>query len=81
MKNTGKIYKYFGSFRKVNRAEHGRGTDEFNNCLQYDGENCYTPSGNGYYLRGNNCIFNEDFTKKNCDFKQSYKRRTKVMTR
>ena len=42
---TGNIYRYFRKFKRVNRSEHGRGANEFKNILEYEGENCYIPSG------------------------------------
>ena len=78
---TGNIYRYFRKFKRVTRSEHGRGANEFNNVLEYEGENCYIPSGNGCFLKCNNYIFREDFSMEYFDFKQSYKRRTNVTTR
>ena len=43
---TGKIYRPFTNFERVNRSEHGRGSNEFNFFLEYEGQKCYTPSGN-----------------------------------
>ena len=42
---TGNIYRYFRKFKSVTRSEHGRGANEFNNILEYEGENCFIPSG------------------------------------
>ena len=48
---TGKIYRYFKNFKRVNRSDHGKGANEFNNTQEYEGENCYIPSGNGCFLK------------------------------
>ena len=77
---TGNIYRYFRRFKRVTRSEHGRGANEFNNILEYEGINCYIPSGNGCFLKFNNYIFNKDFSTEYFEFIQSYKRRTNVMT-
>ena len=37
---TGNIYRYFKNYKKVNRSNHGRGADEFNDILEYQGINC-----------------------------------------
>ena len=78
---TGIIYRYLRNFKLVNRSEHGRGANEFKNNLDYEGVNCYLPSGNGCFLQFINCIFKKDFSKEYFEFIQSYKRRTDVMTR
>ena len=78
---TGNIYRYFRNFKRVTRSEHGRGANEFNNILEYKGENCYIPSGNGCFLKCINYIFEKDFSTDYFEFIQSYKRRTNVMTR
>ena len=56
---TGNIYRYFRNFKRVNRSEHGRGANEFNNILEYEGDNCYIPSGKGCFLKCINFIFNK----------------------
>ena len=61
---TGKVYSYFRSFKRVNRSEHGTGASELNNILEYEGKNCYIPSGNGCFLKCINYIFNKDFSMK-----------------
>ena len=78
---TGNIYRYFKNFKRVNRSEHGRGANEFNNIQEYNGKNCYIPSGNGCFLKCINYIFNKDFNKEYFEFIKSYKRRTNVMPR
>ena len=78
---TGNIYRYFKNFKRVNRSEHGRGANEFNNIEEYNGKNCYIPDGNGCFLKCINYIFNKDFNKEYFDFIKSYKRRTNVMPR
>ena len=78
---TGNIYRCFKNFKRVNRSEHGRGANEFNNFLEYKGNNCYIPSGNGCFLKCINYIFNKDFNKEYFEFIKSYKRRTNVMPR
>ena len=78
---TGNIYRYFKNFKRVNRSEHGRRANEFNNILEYEGTNCYIPNGNGCFLKCINFIFKKDFSTEYFEFIQSYKRRTNVMTR
>ena len=78
---TGNIYRYFKNYKRITRSEHGRGANEFNNIQEYEGENCYIPSGNGCFLKCINYIFNRDFSTEYFEFIQSYKRRTNVMTR
>ena len=78
---TGNIYRYFRNFKRVTRSEHGRGANEFNTIQEYEGENCYIPSGNGCFLKCINYIFKKDFSTDYFEFIQSYKRRTNVMTR
>ena len=78
---TGNIYRYFRNFKRVNRSEHGRGANEFNNIEEYNGKNCYIPDGNGCFLKCINYIFNKDFNKEYFEFIKSYKRRTNVMPR
>ena len=78
---TGNIYRYFRKFKRVTRSEDGRGANEFNNILEYEGENCFIPSGNGCFLKCINYIFKKDFSTEYFEFIQSYKRRTNVMTR
>ena len=46
---TGNIYRYFINLERVNRSEHGRRANEFNIILEYEGENCCTPSGIGCF--------------------------------
>ena len=78
---TGNIYRYFKNFKRVNRSEHGRGANEFNNIEEYNGKNCYIPDGNGCFLKRINYIFNKDFNKEYFEFIKSYKRRRNVMPR
>ena len=78
---TGNIYRHFRNFTRVTRSEHGRGANEFNNILEYEGRNCFIPSGNGCFLKCINYIFEKDFSRECFEFIQSYKRRTNVMTR
>ena len=78
---TGNISRYFKNFKRVNRSEHGRGANEFNNIEEYNGKNCYIPDGNGCFLKCINYIFNKDFNKEYFEFIKSYKRRTNVMPR
>ena len=77
---TGNIYRYFKNYKNVTRSEHGRGANEFNNILEYKGNNCYIPSGNGCFLKCINFIFKKDFSIEYFEFIKSYKRRTNVMT-
>ena len=49
--------------------------------MEYKGENCYIPSGNGCFLESINYIFKKDFSTEYFEFIKSFKRRTKVMTR
>ena len=48
---TGSIYRYFRNFKRVNRSEYGRGANDINNILEYEGINCCIPSGNGCFLK------------------------------
>ena len=78
---TGKIYRYIRNFKRVSRSEHRRGANEFNNILEYEGDNCYIPNGNGCFLKCVDQIFEKDFSMEYFEFIQSYKKRTNVMTR
>ena len=78
---TGNIYRYFKNYKRINRSEHGRGANEFNDIQEYKGENCYIPNGNGCFLKCINYIFDKDFSKEYFEFIKSYKRRSNVMTR
>ena len=78
---TGNIYRYFRNFKRVNRSDHGRGADEFDDIQEYEGERCYIPSGNGCFLKCINCIFDKDFSIEYFEFIKSYKRRPNVMAR
>ena len=78
---TGNIYRYFRNFKRVNRSEHGRGADEFNDIAEYEGDRCYIPSGNGCFLKCINYIFDKDFSTEYFEFIKSYKRRPNVMAR
>ena len=78
---TGNIYRYFKNFKRVNRSEHGRGANEFNDIQEYNGKNCYIPDRNGCFLKCINYIFNKDFNKEYFEFIKSYKRRKNVMPR
>ena len=68
---TGNIYRYFKNFKRVNRSEHGRGANEFNNIEEYNGKNCYILDGKGCFLKCINCIFNKDFNKEYFEFIKS----------
>ena len=48
---TSNFYRYFRMFKPVNRAEHGKGAYELNKLLEFEVKNCYTPSGNGCFLK------------------------------
>ena len=78
---TGNIYRYFRNYKRITRSDHGRGANEFNNFQEYEGNNCYIPSGNGCFLKCINYIFNKDFSIEYFEFIKSYKRRPNVMTR
>ena len=78
---TGNIYRYFRNFKRVNRSDHARGANEFNDILEYEGNRCYIPSGNGCFLKCINYIFDKDFGIENFEFIKSYKRRPNVMAR
>ena len=78
---TSNFYRYFRVFKRVNRAIHGQRVDEYNNCSEYEGENCYKPSGNACFLKSISNIFRKDFSMDYFEFLQSYKRTTNVMTR
>ena len=71
---TGNIYRYFRNFKRVTRSEHGRGANESNNIQEYEGENCYIPSGNGCFLKCINYIFEKDFSTEYFEFIQSLKK-------
>ena len=75
------LYRYFRKFKRVNRSEYGRGANEFDNILEYEGENCYIPSGIGCFPKYSNYIFKKHFSMDYFEFIQSYKRRTNVLTR
>ena len=77
---TGNIYRYFKNFKRVNRSNHGRGANEFNDILEYEGDRCYIPSGNGCFLKCINYIFDKDLSTEYFEFIKSYKRRKNVMT-
>ena len=79
--HTGNIYRYFGNFKRVNRSDHGRGANEFNDIEEYEGDRCYIPSGNGCFLKCKNYIFDKDFSIEYFEFIKSYKRRPNVMAR
>ena len=78
---TGNIYTYFRIFKQVNRSEYGRGANEFNNILEYQGNNCYIPNGNGCFLKCINYISDKDFSIEYLEFIKSYRTRPSVMTR
>ena len=78
---TGNIYRYFRNYKRIIRSEHGRRANEFNNNLEYEGKNCYIPSGNGCFLKFINYIFKRDFSIEYFEFIKSYKRRPNVMPR
>ena len=78
---TGNIYRYFRNLKRVNRSDHGGGANEFNNVEEYEGENCYIPSGNGCFLKCIIYIFDKDFSIQHFEFIKSYKRRPNVMAR
>ena len=78
---TGNIYRYFRNYKRITRSEHGRGANEFNNILEYEGNNCYIPSGNGCFLKCITYIFKRDFSTEYFEFIKSYKRRPNVMSR
>ena len=78
---TGNIYRYFKNYKRITRSDHGRGANEFNNIQEYEGNNCYIPSGNGCFLKCINYIFDRDFSMEYFEFIKSYKRRPNVMSR
>ena len=78
---TGNIHRYFRNFKRVNRSNHGRGANEFNDIEEYEGERCYIPSGNGCFLKCINFIFDKDFSTEYFEIIKSYKRRPNVMAR
>ena len=78
---TGNIYRYFRNFKRVNRSDHGRGADEFNDIEEYEGDRCYKPSGNGCFLKCINYIFDKDFSIEYFEIIKSYMRRPNVMAR
>ena len=78
---TGHFYRVFRIFKRVLRPERGRGADELNNILEYEGENCYLPKGNACFLNCNNYVFKKDFSMECFEFIKSYRTRTNAMTR
>ena len=78
---TDNIYRFFRNIKRENRSEHGRGAKDFNNFLEYEGENCFTPNGHGCFLKCINHNFEKDFCMKFFEFIQSYKRKALVMAR
>ena len=78
---TGNIYRYFRNFKRVNRSDHGRRANEFNNIEEYEGDRCYIPSGSGCFLKCINYNFDKDFSIEYFEFIKSYKRRSNVMAR
>ena len=48
---TAIFYRQFRKFKRGNLSEHGRGANEFYNILEYEGGNCYIPSGNECFLK------------------------------
>ena len=78
---TGNIYTYFRKFKRVNRSDHERGANEFNDIEEYEGDRCYIPSGNGCFQKCINYIFDKDFSIEYFEFIKSYKRRPNVMAR
>ena len=75
------VYRIFRNYKRVHRSENGRGANLFSHILEYERENCNIPSGSGCFLKFNNYFFKNDFSVKYFEFKQSYKRRTNVMSR
>ena len=78
---TGNNYRYFRNFKGVDRSEHGRSANEFNNIQEYKGINWYLPGGNACFLKCNIFIFKKNFSIEYFEFIQLFKRKTKVMTR
>ena len=76
-----KIYRYFRNFKRVNSSAHERGANEYNNILEYVGENCYIPNGNGCFLKCITYFAKKDVSMEYLEFIQSYERKTNVMTR
>ena len=76
----GYLRKIENYFKRVNRSEHVKSGNEFNNISEKGGENCFIPSEKGCFLKCTNQIFKMNFTKK-IDFTHSYKRKTNVITR
>ena len=71
---TGRIYRYFGNYKRVNRSDHGRGANDFNNIVENKGEICFIRSGNGCLLKCINYVFNKYFSTKYFELIQSYKK-------
>ena len=78
---TGIFYRYFRNLKRVNRSEHERGANEFNNILDYGGVSYYKPNGSGCFLKCKNYIFKNDFSMEYFESIQPYKERTNVMAR
>ena len=68
---TGNFHRSFREFKRVNISEHGRSANEFDINLEYEGENCYIPTGNGCFLKCGNYIFQKDFRMEYFEFIQS----------
>ena len=78
---TGIFYRLLRKFKRVNRSEHGRRGNEFNNIMESENVNCFIPSGSACFLKCNNYVFKKVFDMEYFEFVQSYKRRTNVMAR
>ena len=78
---TGKICRSFGKFKRVHRAEHGKGASKFDNILEKEGENCYIPSENVCFLECVKYNFWKFFNKEYFESIQSFRRRNSAMTR
>ena len=63
----------FEKFKQVNRSEHGKGANEFNNLSENEGVNCYKPSGIDCLLKCNNPIVKKDFSMEYFEFLQPKK--------
>ena len=62
-------------------SEHGRGVNESNSTIEHEDESFYKPKRKACFLKCINCILQKNFSMEYFEFKQSYKRRTNVMSR
>ena len=78
---TGDIYVHYRNFKEVKRSDYGKWANEFLDIVEYNGNRCYIPNGNGCFLKCINFIYNKDYTNEYYTFLKSFKRQTDVMLR